>query len=231
MKDITLDLIVESPKAKENLTFTVQRLVCAGWVGRDKSALQAHIDELAEHGIPGPNRTPIFMNFWPHIITTSKAIDVVSGESSGEVEFVILRGKDQMYIGVGSDHTDRGFEKYSIPASKQMYAKVMAPVVWSYDEIEAHWDQIVLRSWITTNNEKKLYQEEALADILDVEALLKGLPKEDNLPTEGLAMFSGTIATKLGLIYGDRFDFEMDDPILHRKICHGYQIRVLPQYI
>jgi hypothetical protein len=218
-------------KAEEKLTFTVQRLVCSGWIGRDNNALQAHIDELAEHGIPGPNRTPIFMNFWPHIITTSGAIDVVSGESSGEVEFVIIKEKDQMYISVGSDHTDRGFEKYSIPASKQLYEKVMAPLVWPYDEIKAHWDQIVLRSWITAKGKKNLYQEDPLASILDVEALLASLPKEDTLSTDGLAMFSGTIATKLGLIYGERFDFEMDDPILHRKICHGYQIRILPQYL
>ena len=231
MSDIKLELIVESQVAKEALSFEARRLVCAGWVGKDKGALQAHIDELAVEGIPGPGRTPIYMNFWPQLITTSEAIDVISGETSGELEFVVLKGSDRLFIGVGSDHTDRGFEKYSIPASKQMYAKVMAPVVWPYWEIQSHWDQIVLRSWITSNHEKKLYQEDPLSAILNVEELMSGLPSEDNLSTEGLVLFSGTIATKAGLVFGERFDFEMDDPILNRKIRHGYQICALPQYL
>ena len=231
MNDVKLDLIVESLKSEEKLEFPVHRLICAGWVGKDKKGLQAHIDELAELGVPAPTRTPIYMNFWPQIITTFNAIDVVSDESSGEVEFVILREKGRMYIGAGSDHTDRGLEKYSMPASKQMYAKVMAPVVWPYGEIKSHWDKIVLRSWVTINGEEKLYQEEPLAAILNAEDVLLDLPKGVDFPEEGLAVFSGTIATKLGLVYGERFDFEMDDPILHRKIRHGYQIRVLPQYL
>jgi len=66
---------------------------------------------------------------------------------------------------------------------------------------------------------------------LDVEALLEQLPKDEGLPADGLVLFSGTVATKIGLVYGERFDFEMEDPLLDRKIRHGYQIRVLPQHL
>jgi hypothetical protein len=231
MDHLKLNLVVESITEKRELIFPLRRLICAGWVGRDKEALQAHIDELAEHGVPGPTTTPIYMNFSPYLATTSDAIDVVSPESSGEVEYLFLKQKEGTYIGVGSDQTDRGFEKFSIPASKQMCAKIMAPVVWPYQEVKDHWDQIVIRSWTTSNGKRALYQEDPLATILDVKALLERLPRDAALPTDGLILFSGTIPTKMGLIYGERFDFEMEDPVLDRKIRHGYRVRVLPQHL
>jgi hypothetical protein len=226
-----LNLVVESITGKQELVFPMRRLICGGWVGRDKKALQTHIDELAQYGVPPPTRTPIYLNFSSYLLTTSDAIDVISGESSGEVEYVILKEGDRTYIGVGSDQTDRGFEKFSIPASKQMYAKIMGPVVWPYQEIKEHWDQIVIRSWTTGEGKRMLYQEDALATILDVEALLEQLPKDEGLPADGLVLFSGTITTKMGVIFGERFDFEMEDPILGRQIRHGYHIRVLPQHL
>jgi len=39
------------------------------------------------------------------------------------------------------------------------------------------------------------------------------------------------VATRSGLIFSDRFDFEMEDPVLARTIRYGYAIRVLPQYL
>ena len=231
MDHIKLNLVVESITGKQELTFPVWRLICAGWVGKNKEALRAHIDELGQHGVPGPTRTPIYLNFSPSLVTTSDAIDVISEESSGEVEYVVLKREDQTHIGVGRDQTDRGFEKFSIPASKQMYAKIVAPLVWSYAELKDHWDQIVICSWTTRGGERMLYQEDALATILDVGTLLKELPKDDGLPTDGLVLFSGTIPTKMGLVCGEQFDFEMKDAVLGRKIRHQYQVRVLPQYL
>ncbi|NIS61440.1 MAG: DUF2848 domain-containing protein [Proteobacteria bacterium] len=226
-----LTLMVDSVTGKQELAFPIRRLICAGWVGRNEKALQVHIDELAEHGVPGPTKTPIYMNFSPYLITTSDAINVINSESSGEVEYVLLKEGDRMYIGVGSDHTDRGFEKFSIPASKQLCAKVMAPVVWLYQEIKDDWDQIIIRSWTTSGGKRMLYQEDVLASILDVEALLERLPKDEELPSDGLVLFSGTIPTKIGVVFGERFDFEMEDSVLDRKIRHGYQVRVLPQHL
>lgn len=231
MNRIELNLVVESVKAKQELVFPIRRLICAGWVGRNKNALQAHIDELAQHGVPIPTRTPIYLNFSPSLATTSDTIEVVSGESSGEVEYVILKDDNRMYIGIGSDQTDRALEKFSIPGSKQMCAKIIAPVVWPYEEIKDHWDRIVIRSWTTSAGKRMLYQEDALAAILDVGELLHQLPKDDGLPTNDLLLFSGTVATKMGLVYGEGFDFEMEDPVLSRRIRHGYRVQVLPQYL
>lgn len=231
MKYPELNLTLEKKSAKEPLTFSVKRLVCVGWVGRDPSAVQAHIDELAQHGIPGPSQTPTYMNYSPYLATTETAIDVVSPDSSGEAEFLIFKHGDNLYIGVGSDHTDREFEKYSIPASKQMCAKVLAPIVWLYEEIQPHWDQIVLRSWTNHEGKQVLYQEDTLGTILDAESILNGFPDDEGLSTDEMLVFCGTVATKLGLIFSDRFDFEMEDPVLGRSIRYGYDIRVLPQHL
>ncbi len=230
MANSNLTLTLQTQAGERELVFAVKRLVCSGWVGRDRAALQAHIDELAELGIEGPNRTPIFMNFPPYLVNNADAVDVISTESSGEVEYVVLREGGNTFIGVGSDHTDRGFEKYSIPASKLMYPKVLAPVVWPLEEIAEHWDRMVIRSWVTRGGKKELYQEDELAAILDMEAILGPMPAEDGPTDDGLVLFSGTVASKMGMVYGQRFDFEMEDPVLGRKIGHGYDVRVLTQH-
>ena len=231
MKPIELNVTLETKSGRAPLAFVVERLVCAGWVGRDKKAVQAHMEELAQHGIPGPSQTPTYMNYSPYLATPDTAIDVVGPESSGEVEYLIFKNAGEIYIGVGSDHTDRDMEKHSIPGSKQMCAKVLAPVVWPYSEVRGHWDRILLRSWSEDRGQRVLYQEDALGTVLDVERILSGLPKDDGLPENGMLIFSGTVATRMGLIFGDRFDFEMEDPVLGRSIRHGYSVRVLPQYL
>ncbi len=231
MNDVNVNLVVKSTGGEHELRFAAQRLVCAGWTGRDRKALQAHIAEMAQHGVPGPTRTPIYLNFSPYLLSTSGRVDAVTGESSVEVEYVILRTGDRMYVGVGSDQTDRGLEKFSIPGSKQMYAKVMAPVVWPYTEVRGHWDDIILRSWTTRDGDRSLYQEDSVAAILAAEKLLEWLPQGDGLPTDEIVLFSGTVATKLGLVFGESFEFEMEDPVLERKLRHQYRIRILPQYL
>ena len=56
----TLNFQVRSLSGKADLQCTVDQLIMAGWVGRNHEALQAHIDELAELGIPGPKNVPEF---------------------------------------------------------------------------------------------------------------------------------------------------------------------------
>lgn len=225
-----LKLTLLSGAGEQELAFQVNRLVCSGWVGRDEIALKAHIDELAAIGIAGPGRTPIHLNFSTYLVQTAHNVDVVSGETSGEVEYVILQQGARRFVGVGSDHTDRGFEKTSIPASKQMHPKLMAPAVWPMEEVAGHWDSLVLRSWVTAGGERMLYQEDALASILDPDSILATMPRDDGLPSDGLVLFSGTVPTKMGMVYGERFEIELEDPVLSRKLAHGYSVRILPQY-
>jgi hypothetical protein len=79
----SLAFVVEGRQGSEALGFDVDRLVCCGWSGRDSSALQAHIDELAHLGVPPPTRVPIYMNLSPGLLTQADEMQVVSGTTSG----------------------------------------------------------------------------------------------------------------------------------------------------
>jgi hypothetical protein len=224
-----LDLQVHARDRRSALPFTAARLICCGWVGRDRAALQAHIDELAHLGVAPPTRVPIYMTFSTYLLTTDDEISVVSEYSSGEVEYVLLcRGRD-IWVTVGSDQTDRDVETKSIPGSKQMYAKVLAADCWPYDEVRDHWNALVLRCWVTKDGGRRSYQEATLEAILPPQDLLAGLP-DPLSPDEGAVIYSGTIATRGGLVYGDAYDLELEDPVLRRSIRTSYRVTVLPQH-
>ncbi len=218
-------------QGSQDLVFTADHLVCSGWVGRDPKALQAHIEELATLGIPGPERIPIYMNFSTYLLTTDDEISVVSSQSSGEVEYVLLGKGEQIWVTVGSDHTDRDVETKSIPGSKQMYAKWLAPECWPYPDIKDHWDKLILRCWVHKDGQRSLYQEASLASILGPEELLEKMPNIGEIRGKGFVLFSGTIATTSGLVYGDSYEIEMEDPFLKRMIKSQYKVKVLPQYL
>jgi hypothetical protein len=227
----TLNLTLETLTGASALPLTVARLVVAGWVGRDKAKLMHHIEELGKLGVPAPSRTPTYMNLSTTVLTTGDIMDVVGGESSGEVECVLFRSGTKMYLGVGSDHTDRGFEKYDIPASKQMCAKPVAPVVWDMEEVRDHLDELILRSWMTVGGQRRLYQEGRLADNLNVLEILERIPADGGPGLEHFCLFCGTFPAIGGIAIGQRFEFEMEDPVHRRKISHCYQVHCLPQYL
>jgi len=228
MGKINLQLVVGG----EMVDVEIDRLVVAGWVGKDRAALQKHIDELAELGIEAPSRTPTYMNLSPETLTTGAEISVVGAGSSGEVESVVIIARDgRRYLGVGSDHTDREFEKFSIPASKQMCGKPLGAEAWLFDEVQDHLGSLVMRSWMVKDGQRKLLQEGTLDKNRDLRDLLDGIPEGCVAAGESFCLFCGTFAAIGGLVYGERFEFEMYDPVLKRSITHGYDVRVLPQYL
>ena len=85
----------------------IDSLVIAGWTGRNVEALEAHIKELEAIGVKRPKSVPIFYRVACSLLTTTKAIEVMADKSSGEVEFVLFALNDGLWLGVGSDHTDR----------------------------------------------------------------------------------------------------------------------------
>jgi len=218
-------------KGSRDLVFTADRLVCGGWVGRDQNGLQAHIDELVQLGVPAPRRIPIYMNFSTYLLTTDDGITVISDKTSGEVEYVLLCSGNEIWVTVGSDHTDRDVERKSIPGSKQMYAKCLPPECWPYPEVKDHWDRLTLRSWVTKGSERNLYQESLLSDILGPQEMLEKMPREGIDKREGLVLFSGTIPTRERIVFGDSYELELEDPILKRSIKHSYRVKILPQYV
>ena len=110
-------------------TKNINRLILGGWTGRDADAVETHIVELEELGVARPKSVPTFFRMSRDRITTGKVIEVSGPDTSGEVEFVIVNSpKNGLFLGVGSDHTDRKLETVSVCQSKQICEKVIAPV-------------------------------------------------------------------------------------------------------
>ena len=218
-----LTLMLVSGGEERTATVTVRHAIIAGWTGRDPVAVEKHIKELEELGVPRPASTPIYYRVAASRITTAQQIQVTGTESSGETEFVLLKHDGRLWVGVGSDHTDRKVETYNITVSKQMCEKPMAHTFWALDDVRDHWDRLELRSW-TADGE--LYQEGSVAAMRMPDELMtqyagKGLPDD-------AVMFCGTLAAIGGVRPSPQFSFELNDPVLGRKIAHAYEITELP---
>jgi hypothetical protein len=205
----------------------IHSLVVAGWTGRNLPALEAHIKELEALGVKRPKSVPIFYRNAASLLTTGAAIEAVGDKSSGEVEFVLFALDDGMWVGVGSDHTDRKAETINVSLSKQMCAKPVGPKLWRYDEVKPHWEKLTLRSFVSDGGKRRLYQEGPVSSMRSPEELIKLYTGGDKLKA-GTAMFCGTFAVHGGFSYGGTFEMELDDPVLSRKLTHSYKTVQLP---
>ncbi len=206
---------------------TVDHLVVAGWTGRDRAAVELHIKELGALGVKPPATTPIFYRASAARLTIADSIEVLGEASSGEGEFVLLQQDGRLWVGTGSDHTDREVEKYGVSVSKQMCDKPIAPEFWPMVEVAPHWDKLMLRAYISENGKRVLYQEGPVTAMLDPLELIGKFAGKSGL-AEGTLMFCGTLSAKGGVRPSDVFEVELDDPVLGRKIQHRYGIRTLP---
>jgi hypothetical protein len=227
MSACELALTLDARGSRTPLTLSIRQAVVAGWTGRDPVARDKHIAELAAIGIAPPASTPIYYRVSARRLTTGERIECTGSDSSGEVEFVLIGSQGRTYVGLGSDHTDRKVEAYNITVSKQMCDKPLAPVVWDLDEVNDHWDAIVLRSFAWIGGERVLYQEGKLDGMLPVADLVARGFGAAGLP-DGCAMFGGTFAAKGGIRPASRFEYEIEDPVLGRSIRHGYDVVELP---
>ena len=205
----------------------IDTVIIAGWTARNQEALERHIKELEELGVKRPSTTPIFYRASSARLTTASRIQALGMASSGEAEVVLLKLDGRLWVGVGSDHTDRELEAVGVAISKQLCDKPVGTTFWAYDEVIDHWDSLILRSHITEAGEVSLYQDGTVASMLPPEELVHGYTGGDELP-EGSVMFCGTLAAKGDIRPAEKFYFELVDPVLGRKIHHEYIIEYLP---
>ncbi len=201
--------------------------VIAGWTGRDPVAREKHIAELLAVGVARPATTPIYYRVSASRLTTATQIEAIGENSSGEVEVVLIRDAGKIWVGVGSDHTDRKIETFNVTLSKQMCDKPIAPKLWSFEEVRNHWDSLILRSWIEEDGERRLYQEGAVAAMLAPDTLVASFAPNGEL-ADGTAMFCGTLTARGGIRPSNRFSFELTDPELNRCIASAYDVVTLP---
>jgi len=209
----------------DQVSMTPEALIVAGWTGRDEAALHHHIEELAAIGVPRPSSVPVFYrNAATNVVQTDK-LEVLGPDTSGEVEPVIVALNDGLWIGLGSDHTDRKAETIGIALSKQLCGKVMGPALWKFEDIAAHWDSILIRSYATIDGERTLYQEGALALMRNPVYLMTRYGRAFVANT---IIMCGTIGAKGGIRPAARFEMELEDPVLKRRMTHAYDIVSLP---
>lgn len=205
----------------------INTLIIAGWAGRDQHSIEHHIEELAALGIPRPSTTPLYYRVAAQTLTQASTLVVLGPDSSGEVEPVVVAMADGLWIGLGSDHTDRKAEASGIALSKQLCGKPVGATLWAYADVEAHWDQLVLRSWATIDGQRVLYQESPVSSLRTPRDLIRRHTGADVLPA-GTLMFCGTPGAIGGIRPGSRFEMEFSDPVLKRSLVHAYDIEALP---
>jgi len=209
----------------DQITVEPRTLIVAGWTGRDEAALNHHIDELAAIGVPRPSSVPVFYrNAVSNIVQTDR-LEVLGPDTSGEVEPVIIALSDGLWVGLGSDHTDRKAETMGIALSKQLCGKVLGAALWRFNDISAHWDQIMIRAHAVIGGARTLYQEGPLAAMRHPDDLIARHGKP--LAADSI-MFCGTLGAKGGIRSASRFEMELHDPVLERRLNHAYDVVDLP---
>lgn len=218
---VTVDLV--SAQGTKRADLSLARVFNLGSATRNPETARAHQDEVKHIGItiafdvPAPRIYPMSTQ----VISTASEVTVQTERSSGEVEIVLYMG-DELYVGVGSDHTDRALEKVSIVWSKQACANVLAPTLWRFADIAAHWDQCRMTSHVGG----KLYQDCSVAAFLRPEDMLRILSERTlKLPKRDFMVFCGTIASlDKTMGFGADWAFAMTDPVLGRSISHTYSV-------
>jgi hypothetical protein len=205
----------------------IDSLVVAGWTARDEAAVRHHIDELAAIGVPPPSSVPVYYRIAAANLTQASHLEVLGPDTSGEVEPVLVSLVDGLWLGVGSDHTDRRAEAAGIAASKQLCGKPVGTVLWPLAEVEDHWDALELFAAATIDGKEVLYQHGRLAALRHPRDLLAGSPQWPALPA-GSAMFCGTLPAIGGIRPASHFAIELRDPVLGRSLRHAYDVEVLP---
>lgn len=230
----------------------VTALACARNTSRDSSGTAASLQAWRDRGYQVHAGASVCRKS-RFLVTTENRIEVQGPYTSGEVEFVVLRARGEFLITAGSDHNDRSLGELWSPGlgrvfdsskAKQMVPAVLAPDAWLYADVREHWDRLVLRSAVTVDGNRIPYQEFSLAEVLDLEHYRSSVPwlEQDGgillggsaamLPSvpanvyafQALSELPGTIDD---LFFPADFHFELEDPVLDRRIRHAYSVLAL----
>jgi hypothetical protein len=231
-----IELTIEAKDGRKALAFEPRHLVIAGWTGRDVAVLNAHIEELAALGVARPKSVPIFYRVSADLLTPQGCVEMVGREASGEVEAVLWKQDGALFVGVGSDHTDRALETVGITLSKQLCAKPVSLTVWPWDEVRDHWDDLILRSTLPRSGETdqnlpgsgETYQEGSVGGLRRPDELLALYEEREGPVGDGTVMFCGTLPVHGGIRFADEMALELKDPVLGRSLRHSYKVEPLP---
>jgi len=72
--------------SNSEIELTIDHLFVAGWTGRNKNAVDHHIEELRILGISPPSQVPLYYRVSSALLTHRAIIEVLGAGTSGEVE-------------------------------------------------------------------------------------------------------------------------------------------------
>ena len=203
--------------------FAPAALVVIGYAGRDRAAVEHHIDELAALGVPRPASVPLFMVFSPGLIAQEPSIAVTGSNTSGEAEIVVVVDGDEAFVTVGSDHTDRDLEAVHMIASKAVCPKPVAASGWAANSVGDRWEDLSLRSRIDGD---VLYQDGSAASNLHPLELVAAIPWSARPPGCFVA-FTGTVPVIGDIRPSTGFQAELSGPGL-APIELSYRVETVP---
>ena len=204
--------------------FAPEVLVVIGYAGRDRAAVEHHIDELAALGVPRPASIPLFMVFPPWLISQAPSITVAGSESSGEAEIVVVVDGDEVFVTVGSDHTDRALEAVDIVASKGVCPKPVARSAWTAAAVGDRWEDLRLSSRIDGG---AVYQDGSAAANVPPLELVAAIEWGDRRPGCFVA-FTGTVPVIGDIRPSSSFHAELSGPGL-QPVGLSYRVEEVPE--
>lgn len=230
-----IKLTLETKDSTSEKEFIVNRMFNYGSAVKDPEFVRKHHAEVNKLGIVLPNRgvLPRMYHLSDWTLTTADEITVQGNETSGEAELVFLDDGGEILVGVGSDHTDRKLEKFSIHYGKQVCQNVLAPKVWLLREIEDHLDQVVMECETETAGVKALYQRVNVDVFMEPRKLMGLVYERTSVPHgSGVVLFSGTVPTiDNALYYADKWTIRLTDTVLNRMIEHTYAVKRLNEEV
>lgn len=224
MKTTSLPLTIEGTEVLVN----VDTVYCIGYAGRSLEKTMEHIIELEKIGIPRPEEVPTLYPVRRNSLNQSGEIQVLGNESSGEAEIVLVFGdtEEEVYITVGSDHTDRSLETVDINKSKQICDKPIAKSAWKLSDVINQWDDLILTAQVQVNGEWLDYQRAKINEIIPLEEIKEFLIKKGVVMKNSI-VFSGTVPLLNGFKYGSAFKMSFIDEARENEIHAEYVINRL----
>ncbi len=212
----------------ERVSIELDRVINAGYSGRDQESVRGHIGEMLEDDVISeePESVPTAYQVAPYTLLSNPGqVQTVGEDTSGEAEYALFVTGRETYVAAASDQTDRALEKHGIQLAKQIAPNVVSKQAWRLSDVREHWDEIEIRAWNTVDGDCRRYQDTTLASILPPEEVIEEIHERYPGDLNGTAILSGTVPTVEGkLTPGDRFEVELNDPVRERSIAVGYDV-------
>ena len=101
-------------------------------------------------------------------------------------------------------------------------------MVWPLDEVEGHWDDLLLSATAVKNGEEIPYQEGRLGLLLNPSELLAFVKTKISGSINNLVIFSGTMGMLTAdFVFAEKFCAQLIDEKLNRRLEIAYDIKPL----